>query len=355
MALPAMYRRMRVAKLSTQFRDAVDIVTQPMPTPGPGELLVRNRYIGINASDVNYTAGRYNPGTAPPFNIGFEAVGQVVRTGGSDCGDIKEGDAIAIMYDGSFSEYNVVPARRTFRLPRLDAGYVPLLVSALTAAISLEELGDLAPGKTVLVTAAAGGTGQFAVQVAKAAGCKVLGTCSTDEKVRFLRELGCDHAINYKTEDLKKVLRDEYPAGVDCIYESVGGDTFDTCVKSLATHGNLIIIGFITGYENDLGFPMGRYAGMPPMLLRRSASVRGFFLFHHTKKWKSHFLQLASLYEQGKLKSLVDDGSQSGRAPFRGIDSIPDAVEYLYSKQSQGKVVVDLWKDEPSAGTRSRL
>ena len=358
MALPATYRRVQVARLSTNFREAVEYITQPMPQPGPGEVLVRNRFVGINASDVNFTAGRYNPGTPPPFDIGFEGVGQVVKTGGDDCGDIREGDPVAFMANGGFSEYLIVPVQRAFRLPKLDAGYVGLLVSALTASISLEKLGDLEPGKTVLITAAAGGTGQFAVQLAKAAGCDVVGTCSSDEKVQFLKDLGCDRPVNYKKEELKSVLRKEYPSGIDCIYESIGGDMFEMCVKSLAQHGNLILIGFITGYDNKLGFPMARFSTLPPVLLQRSASVRGFFLFHYTKMWKSHFKRLSEMYASGKLKSLVDNGGKgrSETGPFLGIDSIPDAVEYLYTKKSQGKIVVDLWKDgSGSAGLQSRL
>ncbi len=82
-------------------------------------------------------------------------------------------------------------------------------------------------GETVLVTAAAGGTGQFAVQLAKLAGNTVIATCSTPEKVKLLKELGCDRVINYKTENLEQVLKSEYPNGVDIVYESVGGETFN--------------------------------------------------------------------------------------------------------------------------------
>ena len=343
-ALPATFRRMRVKELTTVFRDAVEIVSQPMAQPDPGQLVVRNRFVGINASDVNFTAGRYNPGQKPPFFIGFESCGEVVSTGGGDCSGVSVGDKVAFMENGSFSEYSLVPANRCFRVPSLDSKYVPLLVSGLTASISLEEVGELKEGQTVLVTAAAGGTGQFAVQLAKSMGCHVVGTCSTDEKVAFLKSIGCDRAVNYKKEDLKRVLHSEYPGGFDCIYESVGGNMFDTCVKALGTHGKLIIIGFITGYKDDLGFPLARYATLPAQLLRKSASVRGFFLFNHMQSCGKHFVRLAKMYGSGKLVSCVDDGG-NGRAPsgpFRGLESIADAVDYLYTGKSFGKVIVDL-------------
>lgn len=102
------------------------------------------------------------------------------------------------MHGGAFSEYLILPERLAIPIPNLDPGFVPLIVSGMTASISLEKVGELKSGEKVLITAAAGGTGQFAVQLAKLAGCHVIGTCSTDEKVAFLKTLGCDRPINYK-------------------------------------------------------------------------------------------------------------------------------------------------------------
>ena len=103
----------------------------------------------------------------------------------------------------------------------------------------------------MLVTAAAGGTGQFAVQLAKLAGCHVIGTCSTDEKAAFLQRIGCDQPINYKRESLQQVLREEYPGGVGVVHEGVGGEVFNTCVKNLAVKGRLVVIGFIDSYQSS--------------------------------------------------------------------------------------------------------
>lgn len=108
------------------------------------------------------------------------------------------GKPVGYIASGSFSEYLAIPSKLCVPLPDVKAEYVPLLVSGLTASIALHETARIQPGETVLVTAAAGGTGHIAVQIAKQHGCHVVGTCSSEEKCEFLRSIGCDHAINYK-------------------------------------------------------------------------------------------------------------------------------------------------------------
>lgn len=167
--------------------------------------------MGVNASDVNYSAGRYDTSVKPPFDVGFEGIGEVVGLGLSASSRFTVGDTVAHCSGGAFAEYTVVPAKEAVPVPAARPEYLTLLVSGATAYIALKRLGELTQGQTVLVTAAAGGTGQFAVQFAKQAGCRVIGTCSTDEKAGFLKSIGCDRPINYKAEDLGKTLRRECP------------------------------------------------------------------------------------------------------------------------------------------------
>ena len=198
------------------------------------------------------------------------------------------------------------------------------------------------------MTAAAGGTGQFAVQLAKLAGCHVIGTCSTDEKVEFLKTIGCDRPINYKKEDLKSVLKQEYPSGINVCYECVGGDIFNTCVKNLAVGGRVIIIGFISSYQTST-FSARPNLPLYQILLSKSASIRGFFLNNFTRDIPAHHKKLAEMYAAGQLKSVVDLGQNNPGGVFRGLESIYDAVDYLYSGRSTGKVVVDLWGNETTS------
>ncbi|CAI8015010.1 Prostaglandin reductase-3 [Geodia barretti] len=305
-----------------------------MPRAGSRELLVRTSYAGINASDINWTAGRYLPGLQPPFDTGFEGLGKVVEVG-KDCKGFQTGDSVLFMHAGSFSEYLTLPYRKATLLPRLDPAYLSLLVSGCTASIALEK---------------------FAVQLAKLAGCHVIGTCSTDEKADFLRGLGCDRPINYKKENLKSVLREEYPRGVDVMYEGIGGEIFNTCVKNLATKGKLVVIGFIESYKSS-NFSTRPTLPLHQILLSKSASIRGFFLNDYVADLPSHISRLCQLYEQGQLKALVDVGEGAPGGPFRGLESVYDAVDHLFSGCNRGKVVVEISPPQatPESATRAKL
>jgi len=248
-------RKIVCEALSSNFRECTKIVTQTFAaSPAPGHTYVRNLFCGINASDINFTAGVYQPGVQPPFDTGFEAIGRVVSLG-PGVEKFKIGDPVAYTTFGAFAEQREVDARALVPLPRMMPEALTLPVSGLTASIALEKVGEVKQGETVLVTAAAGGTGSFAVQIAKQMGAHVIGTASTDEKCEMLRSLGCDRPINYKKEELFEVLKKEYPNGVDVVYESVGGMQFDAAVNNLAVKGRLVVIGFIGGCQDGTGNP----------------------------------------------------------------------------------------------------
>merc|ERR1719410_1924622 len=137
----------------------------------------------------------------------------------------------------------IVHEKQAIKVP-LSAKMLPLMISGLTASIALEEVGEMRHGETVLVTAAAGATGQFAVQLAKLAGNHVIGTCSTKAKVDYLKSLGCDRVINYKQENVYEVLKNEYPNGINLVFESVGGKMFSDCLNNLAVKGRIIVISY---------------------------------------------------------------------------------------------------------------
>uniref|UniRef100_A0A8C5KGI1 15-oxoprostaglandin 13-reductase n=1 Tax=Jaculus jaculus TaxID=51337 RepID=A0A8C5KGI1_JACJA len=342
-AIPRAMQKLVVTRLSPNFREAVTLRRDcPVPLPGDSDLLIRNRFVGINASDINYSAGRYDPSVKPPFDIGFEGIGDVVALGLSASSSYSVGQTVAYVAHGSFAEYTVVPASMATPVPSLKPEYLTLLVSGTTAYISLKELGELSEGKTVLVTAAAGGTGQFAVQLSKKAKCHVIGTCSSEEKSAFLKSVGCDRPINYKTENLSTVLKQEYPKGIDVVYESVGGAMFDVAVDALATKGRLIIIGFISGYQSPTGLSLVKAGALPAKLLRKSASVRGFFLNHYLSMYQAAMEHLLQLYASGDLVCEVDLGHLAPEGRFIGLDSVFRAVDYMYMGKNTGKIVVEL-------------
>ncbi|XP_037640005.1 prostaglandin reductase 3-like [Sebastes umbrosus] len=341
-SIPSSMRKLVVNKLSPDFREAVSIQTVAVPTPGDAELLVRNRFVGINASDINYSAGRYDPSVKPPFDAGFEGIGEVVGLGLSASSRYTVGDTVAYFGSGAFAEYTVVPAKESVPVPSVKQEFLTLLVSGATAYIALKRLGDLAKGETVLVTAAAGGTGQFAVQFAKQAGCHVIGTCSSNEKAGFLKSIGCDRPINYTTEDLAKTLKKEYPRGVDVVYESVGGSVLELAVNSLANKGRLIVIGFISGYQTASGVPAFRGGTLPVKLLQKSASMRGFFLPHFVSDYREALGSMMQMFAKGKLVCEVDCGDLAPEGRFVGLESVFRAVDYMYAGKNLGKVVVEV-------------
>eukprot|EP00759_Apiculatamorpha_spiralis_P045703 PhF_6_TR4248/c0_g1_i1/m.5745/K07119/K07119; uncharacterized protein len=341
--LPKSFRKIVVNKLSTDFRACTEIVTTPMPTAlRPGRILVRNYVVGINASDINYTAGVYKPGVKPPFDCGFEALGVVVATA-DDVKQINIGDAVVSMTYSAFSEYQELPVFSAVKVPSMKKEYITLMSSAMTASLALESIGKIQPGSNVLVTAAAGGTGQFAVQLAKHVyNCKVFGTCSSDDKSQFLRSLGCDRPINYKKENLGEVLKKEAPNGIHVVYESVGGDMLETALDSLAVRGRLIVIGSITGYQGG-NWQSKPYTTKKPIhatLLSKSASMVGFFLPHYNKHIPRHMALCLKLMDEGKLQVMCDP------QPFFGLEDVASAVEYLHKGMNSGKVVVDLVKPQ---------
>ena len=324
------YKKLVATHATPHFAEAVQIVEEEIPEPGPGEVRVRNRYAGVNATDVNITAGRYAADPTYPMDLGAEVVG-VVDAVGEGVEDLEVGDAVATSgIGGGYREVQVVKARHAIPIPDASPEAVSLFVSGLTASIALHEVGRVQAGETVLVTAAAGGTGQYAVQLAKQAGCTVVGTCGSAEKASLLRDLGADRAIDYRSEDLKAALKESGP--FDVVYESVGGRFFDLALANLAVRGRLLSIGYIGEYVDGLESVTGPriYA----RLLAKSASVSGFFLPHFREFFRPHLATLAASLASGELQVAIDP------TEFVGVESVVDAVEHLHSGQSRGKVVV---------------
>jgi NADPH:quinone reductase-like Zn-dependent oxidoreductase/short-subunit dehydrogenase involved in D-alanine esterification of teichoic acids len=366
-AVPKLARKIIVTRLSPKFREATTIITFPLPQISSGIssplklpdgcVLVKNLYCGINASDVNFTSGKYQRGggpSEPPFDAGFEACGIVVAgEGAAGQKTLFIGQPVATMQYGGFSEYSIVPSKQCLPMQRATPAVLALLTSGLTASISLEQTARLKQGETVLVTAAAGGTGQFFVQLAKAKGAHVIATCGSDEKGKFLKTLGADRVVNYKTENLKTVLKTEYPKGVDLVCELVGGEMFTTSLNALAPGGRLLIIGAVSQYST--GWKPSTHVGLPEKLLVKSASLLGFFLPMYAVHFKWHLAQLSDAFESGKLHVELDPSR------FVGLEAVFDAVEHLQSGKSMGKVFVTVDPsvaedvEKNSGGIASRL
>jgi len=335
MSLPATCRKLQVVRPGPAFREVTQIVEVPLPVPGPGEVLIRVRYAGVNASDPVASSGGYGI-AGLPFDIGVEAGGEVVAVGAGVEG-LAPGSAVLSFGMGCYAEYRVANAAQCIPVARLSPESVSAFIVGITASVGLHETGVLRSGETVLVTAAAGGVGSFAVQLARLAGNRVIGSCGDDAKAEWLRALGCERVINYRTESLGSVLGAEYPHGIDVVFDGVGRSTFDIALQHLAPHGRLVSIGAVSEYAAGVDWERVEDVRIYRTLLARSASVHGCMLPHYAPEvWLQHYRKLEALIAQGSLVAAVDAQS------FNGLEAIADAVEYLHRGQNRGKVLVRL-------------
>ena len=328
------FKKLVANKYTRDFRDAGEVIEVSLEQPGARQILMRNHFGGVNASDINISGGVYFSDGSFPFDLGCESIGEVVAIG-EDVTEFSVGDSIVSPWLGSaYTEMlcRSVDEGEFVKVPRCTPAYMGAAVAGLTASIGLKEAGEMGTGETILITGAAGGVGNWCVQIAKLAGNHVIGTCSSEEKAKELKRLGCDRVIVYTKENLGEILSSEYPDGINLIFEQIGTDTFDTCVDNLATRGRLLICGFVSEYKGD---PQEVLAPrIYHKLLWKSAQLRAFLYKDWPDKVSSHIKELVHLVDDGKIDPLVDS------TLFKGVDSCVDAVEYLHSGKNIGKVVV---------------
>jgi NADPH2:quinone reductase len=228
--------------------DVLEAVQLDTPTPRPDQILVRHRAIGVNFIDTYQRSGLYP--MRYPAVLGQEAAG-VVEAIGADVSRFKVGDRVAYSgQGGAYSEVQAVPATRAVPLPdgvSFDVAAASLL-KGMTTEFLLRRCYPVKAGETILVHAAAGGVGTIMVQWAKAIGATVIGTVGSEEKATLARGLGADHVILYRQEDVAARVREiTGGVGVPVAYDSVGKDTFEGTLASLARRGLFVTFGNASG------------------------------------------------------------------------------------------------------------
>ena len=217
--------------------------------PGPGEILVRNQAIGLNFIDTYHRTGLYP--VKLPSGLGMEGAGEVVEVG-EGVTRFQAGDLAAYASGpiGAYAEFHVVKAERAVKPPAGLTAQVAAaaLLKGMTAEFLLRRCFPVQPGQTILVHAAAGGVGSILVQWAKALGAVVIGTVGSADKAARAHELGADHTILYRDQDVSaEVRRITDGVGVPIVYDSVGAATFEASLKSLARRGMLVSYGNASG------------------------------------------------------------------------------------------------------------
>ncbi|MGK5673297.1 NADPH:quinone oxidoreductase family protein [Micromonospora sp. URMC 106] len=226
------------------------ITDVPVPTPGPGEVLIRVTAAGVNFADVMQTRGTYHGGPQPPYLPGFEAAGEILALGEGVTGPTLGAHVIGTGY-GAFAEYMVLPAAAVVPVPTgwADEQALGLVLNWATALAALKPLGRIAAGETVLIHAAAGGVGQAAVKMAKHYGATVIASASSG-KHEAVRALGADHVIDYRSVDVAaEVLQLTDGRGADLVLESVGGATFTASLAAAKRVTGRVVVYGVAGGE----------------------------------------------------------------------------------------------------------
>ncbi len=223
-----------------------------IPAPGPGEVRVQHKAVGLNYIDVYYRTGLYP--AAMPLTLGMEASG-VVESVGEGVSQLQPGDRVAYVAagPGSYTDYRTLPADAVFRLPDaidFETG-AAMMLKGLTAQYLLRRVRgqhDVVAGDHILFHAAAGGVGLIACQWAKALGLRLIATAGSAAKCALALANGAAHAINYREENFAERVREiTEGAGVKVVYDSVGKDTFEGSLASLRPFGLLVSFGNASG------------------------------------------------------------------------------------------------------------
>jgi len=319
--------------------DEFDLVSEPIPEVGEGQLLIRSVYLSLDPAMRGWLTDR--PSYVPPVQIGEImrglAVGIVEK---SKHPRFAAGDRVQGMF--GWQEYLLSNGEAVTKLPesRLPfSAYLGLFgLAGLTAYAGLLEVGQPKSGETLLISGAAGSVGSLVGQIGKIKGLRVVGLAGTDEKCNWLREeLAFDAAVNYKDADYKKQLKAACPNGVDIYFENVGGAILETALSLMNTFGRAVVCGLISQYNATSPVPgPSNFA----MVISKRLKVQGFLAIDYSSKVKEMVSNFTQWYSSGQLKYRVDI--------IRGLEAAPAAINKLFDGSNQGKLMVQV-TDPPSA------
>jgi NADPH:quinone reductase len=308
--------------------EVMKLADVPKPEVKPGNVLIKVRAAGINFADTLFRQGQYLMQPKLPDTPGLEAAGEIEAVGAGVTG-LRAGQRVAALGSKMYAEYALAPAAQVIPVPDSvsfeHAAAFP--VQVLTAWHMIHTSHKTGPGQTVLVHSAAGGVGIVAVQIAKAAGARVIGTVSSDSKFALVKEYGADEVINYSTRDFaEEANRLTGGRGVDLILDAVGATTMDKGLTCLAPFGHLILYGRSGGVPEPLNVFR---------LFEKSIKVSGFVLYTVAAvpdTMRRGIEESFRLMAEGKLKLLVGKSFP--------LASAAEAHKFMESRASTGKLVL---------------
>lgn len=312
-------------------RSDFEFATTPAGQPGPGEVLVKVQYLSLDPA----MRGWMNDAKSyvPPVGLG-----EVMRAGGigrvveSNDPSLAAGDTVTGLT--GVQDYVIAKAKEMTKVdPRLAP--LPRYLGALgmpgmTAYFGLLDICDPKEGETVVVSGAAGAVGALVGQIAKIKGCRAVGIAGGAAKCRYLvDELGFDAAIDYKSDDVRKALRQHCPKGIDVYFDNVGGEILDMVLAQIARKARISICGAISQYNHleDVQGPKNYLS-----LLINRGKMEGFIVFDYAARYGEAARAIAGWMAAGKLKAREDI--------VEGLETFPETLLRLFSGENFGKLVI---------------
>jgi NADPH2:quinone reductase len=308
----------------------------PDPVPGQGEVLIRVEAVGVNFADVLRRRGDPYPEPSPtPFTLGGEVAGTIAALGDGVTGLPVGTPVFATTRVGGYAQYVVMPAERVVPLPEgvSAAQATALVVQGLTAYFALKDAARIKPGESVLVEAAAGGVGGFAVQLARLLGAgKIIAAASTEEKRAYAMDLGADYAVDYTDPQWPSLVKDLTGGkGVDIVLEMVGGETVHRAIETMGPFARMIVYGQSSGEAASVD---------PQQLVNLNQSMTGFYIagyFAHPELIVAALGEIISHVSAGRLSLQVGLAFPLSKAA--------EAHRLLEGRKTTGKVVLEPWNE----------
>lgn len=302
----------------------------PLPAPGDGEVLLRTRYISLDAANRAWMQGATYRSA---LNAGqVMAGGALAEVKQSRAAHLKPGDLV--FADTGWQDYAVLPAAHLAALPRLEP-ITHLLsvygIAGLTAYFGLLKCGRPKAGETVVVSAAAGSVGSLVGQIAKIKGCRVVGVAGGAAKGALLvRDYGFDAVVDYKAGDTRRALRAACPDGIDVYFDNVGGDVFEAALFNMANHGRIACCGAVSQYDGAA--PAHGPRGIPGLIVTRRLTLTGFVVMDFDDERDAALAELKAWVDSGRLKVAEDI--------IDGLERLPAALIGLLAGENVGKRMV---------------
>ena len=306
------------------------LAESPIPTPGDGEVLVKAKYVSLDAANRAWMQGvTYRSALETGEVMAGGALAEVVE---SRTPNLAPGDLVVA--DTGWQEYAALPGGRLAKLPKVEP-LTHLLsvygVTGLTAYFGLLRIGDPQPGETVVVSAAAGAVGSIAAQIAKIKHARVIGIAGGAAKCAWLTgELGLDAAVDYKQGDVRRQLRALAPEGVNVFFDNTGGDIFEAALFNMANHGRIVCCGAVSQYDDAP--PAHGPRGVPGLIVTKRLKVQGFVVMDFYDGREAALAELEDWVETGKLKVQED--------VIDGLENLPAALIGLLAGENRGKRMV---------------